>query len=74
MDFYNPPKNLLRLTTSELPLAPVLVAFGEGVECPCDGRDMMIAARSSYCAWVARGSWPKRPKAHGAVVDVGNNE
>jgi len=35
---------------------------------------MMIAARSSYLAWVSRGSWPKRPKAHGAAVDVGNRE
>jgi hypothetical protein len=35
---------------------------------------MMMAARSSYVAWVSRGSWPKRPKAHGAAVDVGNRE
>jgi len=34
----------------------------------------MIAARSSYIAWDSRGSWPKRPKAHGAAVEVGNSE
>ncbi|KAI0284365.1 hypothetical protein BGY98DRAFT_590925 [Russula aff. rugulosa BPL654] len=31
----------------------------------------MIAARSSYLAWVSRGSWPKRLKANGAAVEVG---
>lgn len=71
---YKPPKNLLKLTTSELPLeepvAPVLlVRLGEGEE----AADMR-AARSSYLAWDSRGSWPKRPKAHGAAVDVGNRE
>ncbi len=34
----------------------------------------MRVARSSYLAWDSRGSWPKRPKAHGAAVDVGNRE
>jgi hypothetical protein len=35
---------------------------------------MIAAAKSSYFAWLSRGSWPKRPKAHGAVVEVGKNE
>ena len=35
---------------------------------------MMAAVKSSYFAWLSRGSWPKRPKAHGAVVEVGKNE
>jgi hypothetical protein len=39
-----------------------------------DGRARMRLARSSYFAWVSRGFWPKRPKAHGAAVDVGNKE
>jgi hypothetical protein len=70
---YKPPKNLLKLTTSELPLEPVLVLLvrlGEEEEEEVD----MRAARSSYLAWDSRGSWPKRPKAHGAAVDVGNRE
>ena len=25
-------------------------------------------------AWVSRGSWPKRPKAQGAVVEAGKKE
>jgi len=57
---------------SELPSEPVLlllVRFGEEEE----GVDMR-AARSSYLAWDSRGSWPKRPKAHGAAVEVGNRE
>lgn len=71
---YKPPKNLLKLTTRELPLEdePVLlllVRLGEG-----EGVEDMRAARSSYRAWDSRGSWPKRPKAHGAAVDVGNRE
>ena len=71
VDFYRPPKNLRKLTTRELPL----VTLGEGVEGrPCAGRAMMILASSSYCAWDSRGSWPNRPKAHGAAVDVGNRE
>jgi len=71
VDFYSPPKNLRKLTTRELPV----VTLGEGVEGrPCAGRDLMILASSSYCAWDSRGSWPKRPKAHGAAVDVGNRE
>jgi hypothetical protein len=75
VDFYRTPKNLLKLTRRELPLPPLLVTLWDGVVVgPCDGRDMMIAARSSYVAWVSRGSWPKRPKAHGAAVDVGNRE
>jgi len=40
---------------------------------PFDGR-VMTAARSSYVAWVSRGFWPKRPKAQGAVVEVGKKE
>jgi hypothetical protein len=39
-----------------------------------DGRANIRDARSSYAAWVSRGFWPKRPKAHGAAVDVGNRE
>jgi len=39
-----------------------------------DGRANISEARSSYAAWVSRGCWPKRPKAHGAAVDVGNRE
>jgi len=39
-----------------------------------DGRARMRVARSSYFAWVSRGFWPKKPKAHGAAVDVGNKE
>lgn len=71
VEFYRPPKNLRKLTTRELPL----VTLGEGVEGrPCAGRAMMILASSSYCAWDSRGSWPNRPKAHGAAVDVGNRE
>lgn len=71
---YKPPKNLLKFTTRELPLEekPVLlllVRLGEG-----EGVEDMRAARSSYRAWDSRGSWPKRPKAHGAAVDVGNRE
>lgn len=57
-----------------MPLEPVLfvlVRWGEGGE---EGVDMRAAARSSYLAWDSRGSWPKRPKAHGAAVDVGNRE
>jgi hypothetical protein len=74
---YKPPKNLLKLTSSELPLEPepvliLLVRFGEG-EVEEEGVDMR-AARSSYLAWDSRGSWPKRPKAHGAAVEVGNRE
>jgi hypothetical protein len=34
----------------------------------------MIAAKSSYLAWDSRGSWPKRLKANGAAVEVGNRE
>ena len=34
----------------------------------------MRVAKSSYRAWDSRGSWPKRPKAHGAAVEVGNRE
>jgi hypothetical protein len=73
---YKPPKNLLKLTTSELPLEPVvlvlLVRLGEEEE-EEEEVDMRVA-RSSYLAWDSRGSWPKRPKAHGAAVDVGNRE
>lgn len=68
---YKLAKNLLKLTTKELPLLePVLlllVRLGEEV---VDNR----TARSSYLAWDSRGSWPKRPKAHGAAVEVGNRE
>ena len=39
-----------------------------------DGRANIRDARSSYAAWVSRGFWPNRPKAHGAAVDVGNRE
>jgi hypothetical protein len=39
-----------------------------------DGRAKMRVAKSSYFAWVSRGFWPKRPKAHGAAVDVGKRE
>jgi hypothetical protein len=56
-----------------LPLEPVLlllVRLEEEVECPYE----MMAAKSWYVAWESRGSWPKRLKAHGAVVDVGNRE
>jgi len=71
---YRPPKNLLRLRTNEFPFEPVLLLLvrlvEEAVECPRE----MIVARSSYIAWDSRGSWPKRPKAHGAAVDVGNSE
>jgi hypothetical protein len=50
----------------------LLVRFGEGeVE---EEEEDMRAARSSYLAWDSRGSWPKRPKAHGAAVEVGNRE
>jgi hypothetical protein len=48
----------------------LLVRLGEEEEEEVD----MRAARSSYLAWDSRGSWPKRPKAHGAAVDVGNRE
>lgn len=72
---YKPPKNLLKLTTRELPpkLEPVLfrlVRLWEGVEVVED----MRVARSSYLAWDSRGSWPKRLKANGAAVEVGNRE
>jgi len=70
---YKPPKNLLKLAMSELlfePVLLVLVRLGEEE----DGVEDMRAARSSYRAWDSRGSWPKRPKAHGAAVDVGNRE
>lgn len=72
---YKPPKNLLKLTTNELPLEPVLlllVRLGEEDE-EEEEVDMRVA-RSSYRAWDSRGSWPKRPKAHGAAVEVGNRE
>jgi hypothetical protein len=39
-----------------------------------EGRARMSEARSSYVACVSRGFWPKRPKAHGAAVAVGNRE
>ena len=39
-----------------------------------DGRANIRDARSSYAACVSRGFWPKRPKAQGAAVDVGNRE
>lgn len=75
---YKPPKNLLKLTSSELPLDPepvliLLVRLGE-VEEVVEEEEDMRAARSSYLAWDSRGSWPKRPKAHGAAVEVGNRE
>ncbi len=50
-----------------------VVRLGEVVGCG-GARETMIAARSSYIAWDSRGSWPKRPKAHGAAVEVGNSE
>jgi hypothetical protein len=57
---YKLPKNLLKLTTSELelPLEPVLfllIRLGEGVEVEEEEVDMR-AARSSYLAWDSRGS------------------
>jgi len=73
---YRPPKNLLKLPMNELLL--VLLALGEvgaAAVRPCDeGRARMRVARSSYVACVSRGFWPKRPNAHGAVVDVGKKE
>jgi hypothetical protein len=67
MNVYWPPKNLLKPWKNELRLP--LVRSGRR---PCDGRT--IATKSSYVAWVSRGFWPKRPKAQGAVVDVGKRE
>lgn len=50
----------------------LLVRLGEEYE---DEEEVdMIAARSSYLAWDSRGSWPKRLKANGAAVEVGNRE
>ena len=75
---YKTPKNLLKLMTNELllllssePVLLLLVCLGEEPE---EEPDMRAAARSSYLAWDSRGSWPKRPKAHGAAVDVGKRE
>ena len=70
---YNPPKNLLKLTTNELPLEPVLLLLARLGEEEEEEVDMRVA-RSSYRACDSRGSWPKRPKAHGAAVEVGNRE
>ena len=72
---YKPPKNLLKLAMSELPFEPVLLVLVRSEEKEVDEVEVdMRAARSSYRAWDSRGSWPKRPKAHGAAVDVGNRE
>jgi len=68
---YKPAKNLLKLTTNELPLKPPVLLLSVCSE--EEGVDHRVAS-SSYLAWDSRGSWPKRPKAHGAPVDVGNRE
>jgi hypothetical protein len=53
----------------------LLVRLGEEYEEEEEEEEVdMIAARSSYLAWDSRGSWPKRLKANGAVVEVGNRE
>ena len=62
-----------------MPVAALVVSFctarsREGADEDEDGRANISEARSSYAAWVSRGCWPKRPKAHGAAVDVGNRE
>jgi hypothetical protein len=83
-------KNVLKvwMNESDLPLAPCSVVSSSSVVLPCDDivddddddedddgeRAKMRVAKSSYFAWESRGFWPKRPKAHGAVVDVGNKE
>jgi len=60
---------------NELPVAVSLCAArsregdGDG-----DGRANHREARSSYAAWVSRGFWPKKPKAHGAVGAVMKTE
>jgi hypothetical protein len=53
------------------PVLPLLVCLGEEEE---EEEVDMRVARSSYRAWDSRGSWPNRPKAHGAAVEVGNRE
>ena len=71
------------MNESALPLAPrAVVSLSAARSCDDvvddedgdDGRAKMRVAKSSYFAWVSRGFWPKRPKAHGAAVDVGNKE
>jgi len=76
------------MNESDLPLAPRAVVSSfvacddvvddadddDGDDEDDDGRAKMRVAKSSYFAWVSRGFWPKRPKAHGAAVDVGNRE
>lgn len=76
-NIYRPPKNLLKVMMSELPstleLEPVLLLLTRlGVD--VEEEEDMRAASSSYLAWDSRGSWPKRPKAHGDVVEVGKRE
>ncbi len=74
LGIYKPPKNLLKLSTSELPpVLLLLIRLGEEGEEEEEVVDMR-AARSSYLAWDSRGSWPKRLNANGAAVDVGNRE
>jgi len=75
------------MNESELPLAlrAVFSLFKAPLprddcdDCDCDedddeGRVSMRVPNSSYFVWVSRGFWPKRPKAHGPAVDVGNRE
>jgi len=74
-------KKSLNVWTSDSELLPAVAldvvsfcAARSGDDDDGDGRANISEARSSYAAWVSRGCWPKRPKAHGAAVDVGNRE